>query len=203
MGRLMLLVVLVAAGVTFGTPASVLAQSLCDNIIDDGPGGAPDTIGGHLITIRCEDQGGLCRGTDDDDVILGTDLPERIDGFRGNDIICGLGGDDLITGGDGDDTIDGGDDNDRIYGGRGNDLIRGGDGDDLLAGQDDDDTLGGDAGDDQLYGGNGDDDLNGGGTIGPTLDEKVDLLAGGGGARDFCVGDDVDNKVGCELPTAR
>lgn len=47
-------------------------------------------------------------GTPGDDVIVGTDETDRIDGGAGNDTICGLGSDDHIVGGAGDDRLFGG-----------------------------------------------------------------------------------------------
>ena len=103
--------------------------------------------------------------TNGDDVILGTDDADVINGGAGNDIICG---------GDGADTINGGAGNDTIDGGQGRDVLRGGVGDDTLRGQRGKDTLNGDKGTDTLNGGKGDDNIRGG--------KGRDTLSGDGGA---------------------
>lgn len=112
-----------------------------------------------------------CHGTNNNDVMRGSDQPNRILGQNGNDKIFGQGGDDDLRGGNGDDTLQGGpgdegglvggDGNDKIYGGpggddelvggAGNDLVHGGDGNDVnIAGDVGSDLLFGDAGDDQI-----------------------------------------------------
>lgn len=76
------------------------------------------------------------RPTKGDDVILGTDGGDYINGKAGNDLICGLGGDDFITGARGKDRIRGGSGNDTLMGGNGFDRLFGGPGNDtLIAGQ--------------------------------------------------------------------
>ncbi|MDB5551386.1 MAG: hypothetical protein JWL86_1370 [Rhizobium sp.] len=82
----------------------------------------------------------------DDDLIVGTDGSNTIDGGAGNDVI--LGDTDLFTGSQSDRLL-GGDGNDRLYGGLGVDVLIGGDGNDRLWG-------GGSSGD-RLVGGKGND----------------------------------------------
>src|SRR5205823_5539454 len=82
-------------------------------------------------------------------------------------------GDDLLLGGDGNDTLDGGLGNDHLYGQAGNDTLIGGVGNNILVGGDGNDTLvarfgrniliGGD-GKDKIYGNAGDDILIAGST---------------------------------------
>ena len=78
-----------------------------------------------------------------DDLIVGRDGDDSIDGADGHDTAFGAEGDDDLTGGaghdwlfggEGDDTLDGGDGNDRLIGGEGADMLAGGDGDDTLTG---------------------------------------------------------------------
>ena len=78
-----------------------------------------------------------------DDLIVGRDGDDSIDGADGHDTAFGAEGDDDLTGGaghdwlfggEGDDTLDGGDGNDRLIGGEGADTLAGGDGDDTLTG---------------------------------------------------------------------
>jgi len=71
-------------------------------------------------------------GTPGDDVIVGTDETDRIDGGAGNDTICSLGSDDHVVGGAGDDRLFGGSDEyyaDDDYWG---DVIEPGPGDDYI-----------------------------------------------------------------------
>ena len=93
--------------------------------------------------------GGNTFGTAGDDIICGTDGPDRIYSLGGDDIVYGIGGADVVFGGDGDDHLMGGTENDRLFGGNGDDLIEGGGGTDDLWGQNGDDQLdaGAEAGD--------------------------------------------------------
>jgi Ca2+-binding RTX toxin-like protein len=86
----------------------------------------------------------VAEGGAGDDLILGTDVAETIDGRAGADTIRGAGGDDVLIGS------------------RGNDDLAGGDGADGLAGEAGDDRLSGGAGNDALYGGLGADQADGG-----------------------------------------
>ena len=70
--------------------------------------------------------------TPGDDVIVGTNVGDIIDGREGNDTISGLGDSDLLYGGSGNDVIDGGDDNDLISGEGGTDILTGGAGNDTF-----------------------------------------------------------------------
>ena len=110
-------------------------------------------------------------GSDDDNIIHGGDVGNRISGNAGDDTIYGGAGKDYLYGNAGDDTIYGGDGDDSIYGSAGDDIIHGEDGNDSLIGGVGADTIYGGAGivdhiygndgDDILYGGAGDDFLNG------------------------------------------
>lgn len=120
----------------------------------------------------------LIRGTQRDDILVGTLFDDTILGLGGNDLIAAdptvfdfVGGDDVVDGGignddiftfGGDDEVDGGsgndtirtaDGDDRIEAGRGNDDVQSGRGEDIVLGQ---------AGDDELRGGEDDDDVRGG-----------------------------------------
>jgi Ca2+-binding RTX toxin-like protein len=132
-------------------------------------------------------------GDDDDNLITGTTLAERIAALGGDDTVRGGDGDDLLEGGGGDDVLDGDDGDDMLFGGRfarredgeidggidaeGDDVLRGGAGDDQLHGQGGDDVLQGGDGDDGLAGGDGDDVLDGG--------PGSDVLLGGDGVDRF------------------
>ncbi len=146
--------------------------------------------------------------TPGDDVILGTNGPDIIDGGTGDDVICGLDGDDRIWGGGGSDRIFGhrGDDriggnkgHDVIYGGHGHDRLRGGPGHDTLDGAAGYDRLVGDGDNDRLTGGNGRDRLIGSGGHDVLLGGAgIDLLAGGGGRDSGDAGADFDRCAGLE-----
>ena len=71
-------------------------------------------------------------GTDFDDIFIGSDDINKINGGAGNDQIRGLGGDDILLGGDGDDILigDGGDD--YLSGGAGFNIYIGGLGNDTI-----------------------------------------------------------------------
>ena len=116
-------------------------------------------------------------GTDRDDVLLGDERANEIEGGIGDDVIRGRGGDDALEGGRGRDAIRGGDGDDRLDGQGGWDDLRGGGGDDRLDGRRGDDNLLGGAGDDRLFGQQGDDVLRGG--------RGADELGGGPGADTF------------------
>lgn len=65
----------------------------------------------------------ICDGTDNDDIIIGSFLNEKISGLKGDDVIQGNNGDDIIYGGDGSDSIQGGEGIDNIFGEDGDDFI--------------------------------------------------------------------------------
>ncbi|WP_225866947.1 calcium-binding protein, partial [Nitrosopumilus zosterae] len=69
-----------------------------------------------------------------DNVIVGTDSKDNLNGSNDDDLILGLGGNDKINGKKGNDCIYGGDGNDNINGHDGNDEIHGGDGNDKIRG---------------------------------------------------------------------
>lgn len=121
---------------------------------------------GALDRTRLELNGGI-----GNDILLGGNANDRIDGKDGNDTIIGWNGNDnlfgqgqndFISGGDGDDNIEGGSGTDTLNGGRDDDDIDGGPGEDTLFGEHGNDGLYGKGGDDRLLGGIGSDSLNGG-----------------------------------------
>lgn len=129
------------------------------------------------IFISAEEQ-----PTEGDDVILGTEAGEDIDGGDGDDLICAGGGDDVVLGGDGNDqifgeagrdVIEGGNGNDRLFGGPGDDELLGGEGRDRIFGEAGNDLLEGGSGRDRVFGASGNDTLRG--------DRGADLLNGGAG----------------------
>ncbi|XUU60778.1 calcium-binding protein [Erythrobacter sp. HA6-11] len=98
-------------------------------------------------------------GTDDPEVINGTENDDDIQALGGNDEVFGGEGDDTIDGGDGDDrlfgeagddTIDGGEGNDQIFGGGGTNILRGGNGNDYIVSRGENDLVEGGAGNDEV-----------------------------------------------------
>jgi len=75
------------------------------------------------------------------DVFVGSDNVDTVDGGTGDDIISGGAGDDVLSGGDG---------NDTLFGQNGNDFLDGGDGDDTLDGGTGSDVMSGGAGNDTI-----------------------------------------------------
>ncbi len=86
----------------------------------------------------------------EDDLLIGTDAVDQINGTLGNDTIWGGLGDDTVKGGWGDDIVAGGAGDDKVTGDWGNDQLLGGDGNDRLFGGDGDNVLFGGAGNDRL-----------------------------------------------------
>lgn len=64
-------------------------------------------------------------GTDGDDSLWGSALPDSLAGLDGNDWVYGSGGDDVLDGGPGNDVLEGEDGADTLIGGSGNDLLAG------------------------------------------------------------------------------
>lgn len=60
------------------------------------------------------------------DIIIGSDLANRLDGGSASDTLIGGGGNDVLTGGNRDDTLDGGGGRDVLVGGDGSDIMSGG-----------------------------------------------------------------------------
>ena len=73
-------------------------------------------------------------GGNGDDVILGNDSANRLEGKGGDDMLFGRDGNDTIFGGSGDDLIAGGRGSDLLRGGRGDDTFEGGFGQDTIIG---------------------------------------------------------------------
>ena len=89
-------------------------------------------------------------GSPFDDVFLGNDRGNRLDGRAGNDFLKGGAGKDTVDGGAGDDTVRGNKANDALFGGLGNDSMSGGSGNENLEGGDGNDTMSGGGGKDVL-----------------------------------------------------
>ena len=172
---------------------------------------------GEAATIVAED--GEAEGTTGDDVIVGSDDADHIQGHGGNDIICAGEGNDEVTAGSGSDYIEGGAGKDDISSGSGPDEILGGDGADLLDGEAGDDMLFGGDGPDKVEGGLGKDEISGGSNPRRKKDklfgeQDLDVIYGyadpddepccgkdhgdlikGGDGTDFVVAQDGDDRV--------
>lgn len=146
------------------------APDLCIADTSDaiGPGcevaGIADGVGGLVCVRAC----GWLRRHQGAPVyersLLGSDEPDLLDGSGFDDGIRGHAGDDQINGLEGDDTI------------------RGDDGADLILGGPGADDLDGAEGSDRVFGGAGNDEIR------DWVPGGVDLLSGGPGPKDVCVG---------------
>lgn len=143
----------------------------------------PDTL-----EETVQGQGNIISGSDNDDILMGSESGDQIGGYGGDDFIDGGTGDDETHGAGGDDTLNGGAGNDSVHGDDGDDDIHGGTGDDNLMGHNDDDVLHGDDGDDSLQGSAGDDQLHG--------DDGDDALQGGLGDDSLDGGTGADTLFG-------
>ena len=177
--------------------AALLVTSFLPFSVGASTAAASTTCDGLTVTIS---------GTNDDDVIIGTDGvdvinagrgDDRIEGLGGDDVLCGDNGEDLILGGDGNDVIVGGNEDDTLVGGDGDDDLRGGNGNDVLIAGDGDDSLAGDNGKDELYGDDGDDTLHGANGVDALFGNGGDDILDGGNAKDTCLaGETLSN---CDL----
>ena len=157
-----------------------------DGLIDEVAIYSQELTGEQVAALS---QGVKIRGTNDADVLIGTEDDEILRGELGADDIQAGGGNDVVRGSRGGDTIaaGGGEDlvragvgDDVVFGGPGNDRIRGGRGSDDIDGLEDSDFITAGGGQDTVAGGAGDDTLNGG--------QGFDQLTGDDGADTFTVG---------------
>ena len=123
-------------------------------------------------------------GGSGNDVIVGSNESDTLEGGAGVDFIFGQGGDDLIRGNGDIDYLYGEDGNDQVQGDSGDDVIYGGAGDDQLKGGSGSDVAYGENGNDRLLGGDGNDLLFGG--------NGIDALYGAAGADELNGGPDSD-----------
>ena len=134
-------------------------------------------------------------GTENRDVLNGTNGNDLIFGFEGNDVINGSNGDDCIVGDSGNDILHGSNGNDVILGGEGTDTINGSNGNDLLIGGAGDDKLSGSNGDDEIFGNEGNDKIDGSNgndyMIGGPGNDRFD----GGNGNDYVEGNDGDDQM--------
>lgn len=93
--------------------------------LENGTGSRGDAEGDRYFSIE------NVLGTASDDVIIGNNDDNRLDGWDGNDVLKGGGGADDLWGQKGDDTIKGGGGDDILDGGWGINTLIGGEGDDV------------------------------------------------------------------------
>jgi RTX calcium-binding nonapeptide repeat (4 copies) len=96
-----------------------------------------------------------------DDLIVGNDVANTLQGKAGNDTLSGGERQDRLFGDADNDILYGGIGSDILYGGIGNDILYGDSENDLLLGEAGNDTLNGNVGDDVLRGSFGNDSLSG------------------------------------------
>lgn len=120
-----------------------------------------------------------------DDMLVGTERKNRLDGNRGDDLLWGQDGDDLLRGGAGGDTLNAGNGGDTLEGGSGAELLRGEAGDDRLVGGADKDRLIGGPGRDVLVGGSGSDSFVFKSVADSRAGGRLDVIATGDGAAAF------------------
>ena len=138
-------------------------------------------------------------GTDFDDIIIGNNLGNYINGAGGNDIIQGGSGNDTLYGGAGDDIITGGAGNDIISGGSGNNILTGGDGNDIISASSGNDIIDGGNGNDLIRAGDGNNIVNGGaGDDNIYAGSGNDIINGGDGDDNIYAGDGDDILNGGE-----
>jgi len=132
-------------------------------------------------------------GSSHDDVIVGNEAANRLDGGKGDDILAGGAGGDQLIGGQGTDTADYSESSESVRVNLAEGFAEGGDADgdvlsdiENLTGSDQADTLVGDSGDNVLTGGQGNDRLFGRG--------GNDTLHGNEG-RDTLLGESGDDKL--------
>src|SRR5688572_6915223 len=78
----------------FSAPVIAQTQGVAGDFVIEEPDGR--SCLGIRATVSCG--GGVCWGTDGDDVIVGTAGVDTIRALRGDDIVCALGGNDVVYG---------------------------------------------------------------------------------------------------------
>lgn len=134
-----------------------------------------------------------------DDIFIGSQYNDALDGRSGWDWLDGQGGNDVLSGGAQNDVLLGGSGTDRMYGGDGDDYMAGGDGDDRFNDWNDpmnnaaNGFLWGGAGNDTLVGGGGMDDA-----YGETGDDIFIVDQDGGAVWDWFEGGDGSDTASFE-----
>ncbi len=135
------------------------------------------------------------KGTATNDLIIGTNRADTLNGAKGNDVIRGNDGEDRIHGNEDNDSIDGGKGTDHIYGDSGNDTLKGGDGTDTIFGGSGNDEIRGGAHADHLHGDSGKDIIYGDGGRDNLWGEAGDDILYGGADNDTIKGGAGNDKL--------
>lgn len=130
-------VVLDGSGVLFTPNGGHIGPASFTYTITDGNGNFDTATA--TIKVGGDEGPRIARGTDGDDIVIGSRKIDRLYGGDGDDVIYGFKQSDKIYGGTGEDTIYGNGGNDVLRGGSGSDLIYGGDKDDRIWGDNDND----------------------------------------------------------------
>lgn len=96
---------------------------------------------GVALAAQIACKGGICKGTDGDDTMIGTKGHDTMIGKNGSDVMVGRGDNDEMHGGFGAEKMDGRKGNDLMRGGGGPDEISGGPGTDTIEGETGNDTI--------------------------------------------------------------
>ncbi|MCC5609175.1 hypothetical protein LC612_20895 [Nostoc sp. CHAB 5834] len=102
------------------TPITVFDNNTISNLISIDP----TIVQNNTITSNTG-QSTIVNSLTGDNLVVGTDASENINGRAGNDYLDGKGNNDILRGGDGNDTILGGLGSDTLSGGNGNDRLIG------------------------------------------------------------------------------
>jgi Ca2+-binding RTX toxin-like protein len=146
------------------------------------------TLGGNLEALFLAS--GIVSGGGNvlDNLIVGNQAANVLDGRGGNDDILGGANDDIAGGQGGNDAIWGEGGNDTLSGGADDDYLCGGVGADFLMGDAGNDWVYGNADEDFVNGGNGDDNVFGGGAYDRVYGGAGNDLVNGQAGNDFIVG---------------
>lgn len=100
-----------------------------------------DIKGSGVFRLKAQNNDLIAVGNASKNVVIGTEVDERVQGNGGNDKLNGKGGEDTLDGGDGHDKLNGGDHDDVLNGNAGDDTLDGGTGRDALDGGEGFDTV--------------------------------------------------------------
>ena len=144
--------------------------------------------------VQCETTDEICLGGEGNDTIDGTEEADEIWAGGGNDSVDARGGEDTVYGQKGNDLILGENGNDpNLQGNAGDDDVYGEDGDDTVSGNAGQDYLEGNRGDDVLAGGENNDDIDARGD----LAGQEDFVYGGPGNDEINSQDGVKDTIQC------
>ena len=103
--------------------SGVIGAAVVGGIVAAATSGGGGDDDDDVVVVVDDIDDDIVAPTAGDDVLIGDDAANTIDGLAGNDQISGAGGDDTLSGGDGNDTLDGGLGADTLQGNADNDLL--------------------------------------------------------------------------------